>query len=123
MRSNSTSSAKPSGTGPVAPADAMAAAPGGARLAVRLTPKARRDAIEGAVREADGKVALKVAVSAAPVDGKANAALVALLAPALGVAKSAVSIAAGASGRRKLVFVAGDAERMRLVLNETVAAR
>jgi uncharacterized protein (TIGR00251 family) len=50
---------------------------------------------------------LKIAVSAPPVDGEANAAVIALLAKRLGVPKSAVSVVAGASGRRKTVRVAG----------------
>jgi uncharacterized protein YggU (UPF0235/DUF167 family) len=88
-------------------------APGGARLAVRLTPRARREGIEGTVRGPDGQTALKVAVSAPPVDGKANEALVSLIAASLGVAKSSVTVAAGASGRSKLLFVAGDAASLR----------
>lgn len=114
MPSNSTSSAKGLTT------DALSPAPGGARLAVRLTPKARRDRIEGAVHEADGQTSLKVAVSAPPVDGKANAALVALIAASLGVTKSSVSLAAGAGGRRKLLFIAGDAAAMRARLTTTM---
>lgn len=89
---------------------------------MRLTPKARRDRIEGAVQEADGQTSLKIAVSAPPIDGKANAALVALVASSLGVTKSSVRVAAGASGRRKLLFIAGDAAdmRARLVTLETL---
>ena len=87
--------------------------PGGGRLAVRLTPRARVRRIEGVVRDADGRPALKVAVDAPPVDGKANAALIALVASSLGVAKSAVSLAAGASGRRKLLMVEGDLATLR----------
>jgi len=95
------------------PVEALAAAPGGARLAIRLTPRARRDAIEGAVREADGQTSLRVAVSAPPVDGKANEALIALVADSLGVTKGAVSVAAGAGGRRKLLFVNGEVGLLR----------
>ena len=105
-----------------AAAETLSAAPGGARLAVRLTPRARRDAIEGAVREADGHAALKVAVSAPPIDGKANEALIALVAKSLGVAKGAVSLAAGASGRRKLLFVAGDLAQLRARLGAALEA-
>ncbi len=95
------------------PRDALSPAPGGARLAVRLTPRARREGIEGVVREADGQPALKVAVGAPPVDGKANAALIALVAASLGVARSAVHLAAGAGGRRKLLMVEGDLATLR----------
>ena len=55
--------------------------------------------------EHDGR--LKVAVTAPPVDGEANAAVIETLAKALGVGKSAVEIVAGATGRRKTVRIAG----------------
>jgi uncharacterized protein (TIGR00251 family) len=51
--------------------------------------------------------ALKVRLSAPPVDGAANEALVDLLAEALGVARRAVRVVAGASGRSKVVDVDG----------------
>jgi hypothetical protein len=89
-------------------------------LAVRLSPRARRDGIDGVVREADGQTALKIAVNAPPVDGKANAALIALVALSLGVTKASVSIDAGASGRRKLLFVAGDVARLRDRLDQAM---
>ena len=104
------------------PREALTDAPGGARLAVRLAPRARRDRIEGLVRDSDGRIALKVAVSAPPVDGKANAALIELVAEALGVARSAVDLASGAGSRRKLLFVAGDAAAMRARLARAVGA-
>src|SRR6516225_3586925 len=63
------------------------AAPNGIVLTVRLTPKGARDAIEGIERLADRRCALKVRVRAAPSEGAANAALVALIAKAAGVAK------------------------------------
>ena len=53
----------------------------------------------------DGR--LKVAVTAPPVDGEANAAVIEVLAKAIGVAKGAVEVIAGASSRRKTVRVAG----------------
>ncbi len=53
----------------------------------------------------DGR--LKVAVSAPPVDGEANAAVIELLAKTLGVAKNAVEVIAGASSRRKTIKVRG----------------
>ncbi len=104
------------------PRDALTAAPGGARLAVRLTPRARREGIEGTVREADGQTALKVAVNAPPVDGKANAALVSLIATSLGVTKAAVTVSAGASARRKLLFIAGDVAALRDRLDHVTGA-
>jgi hypothetical protein len=50
---------------------------------------------------------LKVAVTAPPVDGEANAAVIEAIAKALGVARGAVEVVAGASSRRKTVRVAG----------------
>lgn len=55
--------------------------------------------------EHDGR--LKVAVTAPPVDGEANAAVIETLAKALGVGKRAVEIVAGTTGRRKTVRVTG----------------
>ena len=53
----------------------------------------------------DGR--LKVAVTSPPVDGEANAAVIELIAKSLGVARSAVTVVAGASSRRKTIRVAG----------------
>jgi len=71
-------------------------------LTVRLTPRADRDAV---ALDDDGVI--RARVTAPPVDGQANAALVKLLAKALGVPKSRVSIVRGASGRDKVVRVDG----------------
>jgi hypothetical protein len=57
----------------------------------------------------DGR--LKVAVTAPPVDGEANAAVIELLAKQLGVAKSAVEVIAGTSSRRKTVRIRGVSAR------------
>lgn len=78
------------------------------RVRVRLTPRAARERIDGLMLEADGGAALKVTVTAAPADGKANAALIAMLAREWRQPKSAISIASGAADRRKVVHVAGE---------------
>ena len=77
-------------------------------VAVRLTPKAALDRIDGTTTLADGRTVLQVRVRAAPEKGKANAALEVLLAKALGVPKSAVSVIAGGTSRLKSVQVAGN---------------
>jgi uncharacterized protein (TIGR00251 family) len=69
---------------------------------ILVTPRAARDKV-GPMH--DGR--LKIAVTAPPVDGEANAAVIDLIARTLGVAKSAVSVIAGASSRRKTIRVIG----------------
>lgn len=73
-----------------------------AHLSVRLQPRAKRDAI---VHERDG--VLRVSVTAAPVDGRANAALCKLIAKRAGVATSRVGILRGQRSREKVVRVEG----------------
>ena len=82
---------------------------GGVRLSVKLTPKASRNKIETVVADADGSARLKISVTAVPEDGKANAALIALLAKSWKIAKSAIAITAGTTDRRKTLFIRGDA--------------
>ena len=84
---------------------------------VRLTPKGGRDAIDGWSRSGDGASHLKVRVRAAPESGKANDALIALLAKELGVAKSALAIAGGEKARLKRIAVAGDTSALTARLN------
>jgi uncharacterized protein len=78
-----------------------------ARLAVRLTPRGGRDRIDGWARDDAGRTYLKVRVSAPPVDGEANAALVKLIARALKLPASAVRIAAGETARIKQLEIDG----------------
>lgn len=80
----------------------------GLLLTVRLTPKGGRDRLEGIVEDADGRPAIKVRVSAPPVDGAANVALIKLLAKELGVSKSKVRFASGETARIKRLHVIGD---------------
>jgi uncharacterized protein len=81
-------------------------------LFVRLTPKGGRDAIDGVKTGTDGKAHLKIRVSAPPEDGKANAALLALIAKVCGVAKSSVYIISGETSRLKQVAIAGDGKEL-----------
>ena len=81
--------------------------PGGIMLAVRLTPKGGRDAIDGIEALADGRGVLKARVRAAASDGAANDALIGLIARNLGVARRDVSLVAGATARLKRLKVAG----------------
>ena len=86
----------------------FAPASGGVRVALKVTPKAARQRVGPATAEPDGAAVLKVAVTAAPERGKANAAVIALLAKAWGVPKSTISVTAGAGTRRKTLHIAGD---------------
>jgi uncharacterized protein (TIGR00251 family) len=100
----------------------FAVAAGGLTVSLRVTPRARRERIEGIVEDAGRGTALKVAVTAPPDGGKANAAVIALLAKAWRVPKSSIEIVRGASDRRKVVRIAGDgaalAERIAAWLKE-----
>ena len=80
---------------------------GGLAVTVRLTPRAGRDAIDGIERRADGLCVLKVRVRAAPREGEANAALIALLARSVGTPPRKVTLVSGATGRIKRLTIAG----------------
>lgn len=82
--------------------------PQGTRLRLRVKPGARKSAIVGVHGGA-----LKVSVAAPPERGKANAAVVALLAEALGLPASAITIASGTASQDKVVRIALDPESIR----------
>jgi uncharacterized protein len=73
-------------------------------VTVKVTPRARHETIEGV--GPDG--ALRVKVTAPADDGKANAAVIALLARCWNVPKSALSITSGHTSRRKRIHLRGD---------------
>ena len=80
----------------------------GIGVRIRVSAGARADRIEGIAPDADGRARLKVAVRSAPERGRANAAVLALLAREWMLPKSALRIVAGASSRHKIVGIAGD---------------
>jgi uncharacterized protein YggU (UPF0235/DUF167 family) len=82
----------------------------GLLLHVRLTPRAGRDGLDGIETLSDGRPVLKARVRVAPEDGKANVALLRLLADALGAPRSRLSLAAGATSRLKTVRLAPPVE-------------
>ena len=82
----------------------------GVLLDVRVTPKSAAARLAGLHTAADGMVSLTVKVTAAPDKGKANAAVIGVLAKAFGLPKSALSIAAGETSRRKTVHISGNPE-------------
>ncbi len=76
--------------------------PAGTTFSVKVHPRAKKNAITGEVG-----IALKVALTAPPVDGKANEACIELFAKLLKVPRSSITIAAGQTSRNKVVRVAG----------------
>ena len=76
--------------------------PAGATFAIKVHPRAKKNAITGEVGDA-----LKLALTAPPVDGKANQACIDLFAKLLKVPRSSVTIAAGLTSRTKAIRVAG----------------
>lgn len=85
-------------------ADLAAFAVPGRVIAVRVTPRASRNQVSATVLE-DGSEGLRVSVTTVPEDGKANAAVVKLMAKALGIAPSRLVLLRGATGRDKLFRV------------------
>lgn len=85
-----------------------AAVPGGVRLALRLTPRAARNGVDGIVSDADGRPLLKLRLVAPPVEGAANEALIAFLAKTLSLRKADIAIRSGETGRIKILHLAGD---------------
>jgi uncharacterized protein (TIGR00251 family) len=80
------------------------ALPGGVRIAVQITPNAKKTEVIGVLDDA-----LKLKLQAQPIEGKANEALVRFLAGALAVPRSAVTITHGQTNKRKLIEVASAA--------------
>ena len=84
----------------------------GAQFALRVQPRASRTAIAGTMGDA-----IKLAITAPPVDGKANQAVIEYLAELFRVAKSSIVILSGETGRNKLIAVRGvSAEQVRKAL-------
>ena len=88
------------------------AVPEGLRVALKVTPKAARTEIGRVEADAAGRAVLKVRVTEAPEGGKANAAVVKLLAKAWKLPKGALRVAAGAKDRRKTLLVTGDPDEL-----------
>jgi uncharacterized protein len=103
------------------PSPAWSAEAGGIALWLRLTPKGGRDALEGVEALSDGRKVLKARVRAAPEDGRANAALIELVAKTLQAPKSAVSLVSGQTSRVKKLFIAGDPARLVEALARSLA--
>ena len=91
-------------------ADYLRAGPDFIDLFLRVTPNASRDSIDGIEVRDDGQARLKVRVTAQPQKGKANRAVIALVAKKLGVPKSALAVVSGETARDKTVRIDGGAD-------------
>ena len=98
-------------------------AAGGLAVVVRLTPRGGRDAIDGIEQRADGQCVLKARVRAAPTEGDANDALIALLAHAAGVPPRDVTLVSGATARIKRLPIAGHGPTLAAALENVLAVR
>ncbi len=86
-----------------------------------MTPKSSAARITG-VEDRGGTLVLKAYVTTPPEDGKANAALLALVADWIGVPKSAVSLASGLKSRLKSVAVSGEPDKLLEKISRLLAA-
>ncbi len=82
-------------------------------IAIRVTPRSSKPGIGGWRTGADGRDELEVRVAEAPADGAANEAVVKLLAKALGISRSEVSIISGHASRHKRVAFPFDTQELR----------
>lgn len=90
----------------------------GVVIDVRLTPRSSKDLLEGARTLADGRAVLIARVRAVPEDGRANEALLRLLARSMDVAPSDCALVFGGKSRVKSIAVRGDPERLSRQIEE-----
>ncbi|MFI5111215.1 MAG: DUF167 domain-containing protein [Terriglobales bacterium] len=76
--------------------------PSGATFSVRLHPRAKKNAITGMLGDA-----LKISLTAPPLEGRANHACIEFLADVLKLPRSSITIAAGQTSRNKLIRISG----------------
>jgi hypothetical protein len=88
----------------------------GLRLRIRVQPGAKVDRVEGIETAPDGGAVLRLRVTAPPVDGKANAAVIKLLSKRWKLAKSDIEIVAGTAARVKTLSLRGDPESLDAML-------
>lgn len=88
-----------------------------------MTPGARKDAVEGLQPRAEGGRVLKVKVTAPPEDGRANAAVIALLAKRWRLPKSAFTLLRGERDRNKTLLIAGDPAALTALLERDLLQR
>ena len=99
----------------------LTATPAGLRVAIRLTPRAAADRIDGIVSDAGGNPVLRVLVTAPAVENRANDALLQLLAREWGLPRRDLALAAGGKSRNKTVLITGDPAVLRARLEALLA--
>jgi len=92
----------------------------GVRVAIRVTPRAARDQVTGCKPTAAGGVELCVALTAVPEKGRANKALIELLAREWGMSKSDLSVVAGVTDRHKAVMIEGAPDMLMAALGRWI---
>jgi hypothetical protein len=93
----------------------------GISVALRVTPRGGRDAIDGLETLSNGRTVVKVRVRAIAEGGEANRAVTELLAKALGVPKRAVRVLSGTTSRLKQIAVDGNPELLGAALRKLTA--
>jgi uncharacterized protein (TIGR00251 family) len=94
----------------------------GVMVAVRVTPRGGRDAVDGIEELANGKSVVKVRVRVAAEGGEANRAVTELFAELLRVPKSKVRVASGVTSRVKQITIEGDPKQLGEALKAVTAA-
>tara|TARA_R110000787_G_scaffold10415_7_gene35370 strand:+ start:16116 stop:16442 length:327 start_codon:yes stop_codon:yes gene_type:complete len=95
----------------------------GLHLQTRVTPKAARNAIGDVVADGQGSGVLKVAVTAVPEKGNANAAVIALLAKSWKLRKSDIEVVRGATQRTKTILIRGGDQDLATRLGEILTQK
>lgn len=92
----------------------------GGLLFLRVTPKAGADQIAGLWQDAEGKMSLQVKVRTQPEKGKANEAVIALLAKSFGLPRSAFSVISGETGRLKTIRIDAPPQKIEQTLRSLI---
>jgi len=93
----------------------------GLAVFIKITPKSSKDAIEGCFEASDGVWCLKVRVRAQPEKGRANKALIKLMAKQLGVPQSSLTIITGTKDRNKTLLAKGEKQPIKLSISRLLS--
>jgi hypothetical protein len=94
--------------------------PEGLEVQIRVIPNASRDSIGDVVADAQGNGALKLAVTAVPEKGKANTAVIKLLAKSWRLRKTDCQVIRGQTERYKTLFILGDGKNLKATLQQII---